>query len=458
VCYSPDLDVWVATGTRGDAMFVAFSRHGNDWALLPTTVFGGNEGRTCAWGRDKFVIGGSAGGGSSGNVAYSYDGQNWQAVAVAGFTFDGVAYSNQQGVWAGVGQFGGLGAVVTSQDGIMWTVPANALQTDYVADVAWSNFDRVWAFVVQGNASDVRFYSTPDLTPGANPTPTIPAVGIPTPQSLVALETGGFLALVGANNEVWGLASGATTWTHAFSLGNAAASMTRGICAFQSTVVAIVFDPAAQKPSVYQFSSSGTGLVAGPVASSGNTYSSNIGSVTSRSSNVVGASFGNGTFTVALSTNATIVSPFAFVAGSLVVYGNLTFVGNAFVSVNQTLFCGPSSVLALVVRGPGAFVVASYGSLSGTFGKVRADDGSSTCYDAVPTYTASTLAVTVSVCPGSNNNAATIGIIVGSVVGGVALAVLIVVGTVIARNRYVANVNLEIRMDEMEHAKMTKPQ
>ncbi len=456
VCYSPDLNVWVATGKRGDLKPFAGSTDGVVWTLSPDdTTLSGNEGRACAWGRDKFVVGGGIG---TVKNAHSFDGVSWAPGNPVGLDiFHGLAYSNQQQLWVGVGEADGVGKYVLSGDGITWGTVLDLVATSYVADVAWSNFDGVWAFVAKGSASgNIEFHFANEVPiPGFVMRAGAPLVSeIPSEQSLVGLEGGGFLALVGSTNQVWSSTKGAV-WSPKSTLGPQSNS-SRGICAWQSTVVAMGFNTAVQTPHDVYTSVDGAATFRSPTTSA-TRVNSNVGAVANRVTNVAGASFVNGSFLVPFQSSATISSPFAFVAESLTVLGNVTFASNAFVTISQTLTCGLSSTLALVVAGPGAFQLASFRSISGTFGSVEASDASGNCYEAVPAYSASSLSVTVSLCGNGPSPGARIGIIVGAVVGGVVLAISVVVVTVVLRNNYVAHANKRIRMESMENARNSTP-
>ena len=448
VCYSPDLDMWVATGLRGDQKRFASSANGFVW-ILSTDTFGGNDGRTCAWGRDKFVVGGGFAGPP--NVAFSFNGATWATALTGtngGFAFHGIAYSNQQMLWVGVGESGAAGQITLSTDGMVWTTPIGLGATRYVADVAWSNFLSTWAFVAK-TGTDAVFFSSPAPLTSINTAAGVIPNTSPSEQALAALDSGGFVCLAGTLNQVWSSSTG-SNWALAGVLGPESTDG-RGICALNAGVVAMGFNLTSLAGNVYV--STNAGRTFGPVFTAGNLVNSNLGSITSRVTNVAGAVFTAGAFLVPAQSSATISSPFAFV-DTITVLGNLTFVGNAFLTVNQSLVCGTSSLLTLLVQGPGTVSVASFRAVSGRFASIVATDAASTCYTTDPVYTATTLTVTVSPCVGGGglSQGAMIGVIVGAAVGGVLLAVAVIVTAVVLRNRYDASANHRIRLQSWEGA------
>jgi hypothetical protein len=453
VCFSPDLDLWIATGIQVNdpTKSIASSSTGQSWSLVvgANNILAGQEGRTCGWGGDKFVVAGLGG-----KFAFSYDGVSWAPGTAASVTaFNGIAYSNQQSIWVAAVLNAGNGGLAVSTNGISnWAIVTTLPQVTpgYMADVVWSVFNNAWVAIGSpggaGPASIFYSSSSPALIAVVE---TIPGAAVA--QSLVALDSGEMLALIGNTNEIWNSPTGAL-WGQKSTF-PPPSTASHGICALGASVVGVGFT-VALTPVVYLAPNAGTVWQVADSSSSAK-YDSTIGSVTARTANIFGATYlGNGTFVVPAGTNSVISTPFAFVSGSLTVFGSITFSPSGFVAINKTLDCGPTSTLNVVVTGPGNFTLASFASLSRRFAAVTTTtQSSSNCYTSAPTYSSTTLSVTVTEVSCGFSTGALVGIIVGAVVGGLLITALIVALTCWLQKRYDRNANIGIRMKASEDLK-----
>jgi len=454
ICFSPDLNLWVATGIRHTDVTksIASSPDGKLWSLVAgaNNVLAGREGRACGWGGDKFLVAGLGG-----KFAFSYDGVSWTPGTTASVTaFNGIAYSNQQSIWVAAVLSDGNGALAVSSDGISnWVVVVTPPQVTpgYMADILWSVLNNAWVAIGSpGGAGPASLFHSSSSPALIGVVETIPGAAVS--RSLVALDSGEVLALIGNTSETWSSPTGAL-WGQK-SVFPPPSTASHGICALGTSVVAVGFTVGGVNPVAYLAPNAGA---VWQVTDSSSTakYDSIIGSVTARTFNVVGATYlGNGTFVVAAGSNSVISSPFAFVSGSLTILGSITFNPSAFVVINKTLDCGPMSVLNVVVTGPGNLTLASFASLSRRFAAVTSTaQSSSICYNSEPTYSSTTLSVTVTEVSCGLSTGALVGIIVGAVVGGVLIAALIVAVTCWLQKRYDRNANIGIRMKASEDLK-----
>jgi hypothetical protein len=453
ICFSPDLNLWVSTGIRLTDLTksVASSRDGKFWSLVAgaNNVLAGQEGRTCGWGDDKFVVAGLGG-----KLAFSYDGISWTGTTASVTAFNGIAYSNQQGIWVAAVLDAGNGGLAVSSDGISnWVVVTTLPQVNpgYMADVVWSVFNNAWVAIGSpsgaGPASVFYSSSSPALIGVVE---TIPGVAVA--QSLVVLDSGEVLALIGNTNETWSSSTGAL-WGQK-SMFPPPSTASHGICALGTSVVGVGFTVGGINPVVYLAPNAGAVWQVVDSSSSAK-YDSIIGSVTARTVNIFGATYvGNGSFVVPAGTNSVISTPFAFVSGSLTVFGSITFSASGFVAINKTLDCGPTSTLNVVVIGPGNLTLASFASLSRRFAAVTTTtQSSSNCYNSEPTYSSTTLSVTVTEVSCGLSTGALVGIIVGAVVGGLLIAAFIIALAYWLQKRYARDANIGIRMKASENLK-----
>ncbi len=452
VCFSPDLNVWVATGLRSvDSSRLAFSRDGIGWTLVLDNALAGNEGRACAWGADKFLAVGD-----NGAFAWSWDGMAWSGGSEPSVRqFNGLAYSNQQRQWVAAVLSSNQAGFVTSANGLSWSAPVTIPGNGYMADVAWSPSFNIWAF--SGTVLGAfQFYN---WNGQSGPLQVSSAVGLmPVSRaistSLIALDGGGFLGLIGNTNEVWSSADG-VSWLSKSALASPS-NASRGICAIGSIVVAMGFSQTAQSPIAVFSSNSGASFAVAD-ATSTNVFNANIGSVASRTFNLVGASFSNGSFVVAVGVTALVSSAFATVPESLSVLGTLQFGSSGFVSINKTLICGNGSAVLLDV-GPGVnstitLLLASFSALSGRFSTVRSTTQSLGCFDTEPLYSATTFSVIVS--PAKCGLPAPA--IIGACIGATFFASVVVVGIVLWMRRRIgrhdAMLNAQIRGRHLDEFK-----
>lgn len=172
--------------------------------------------------------------------------------------------------------------------------------------------------------------------------------------------------------------------------------------------------------------------------------------------------------------NSTVVIPAGSVASSASYAGNLVLDASSTLATQAgvtTTVAGALVIRAgasLVIRGvtgsgsnsnraTSTLVVASAGSITGTFSSVTAvpADSCQTASVSMSSYTATSLSVTVNVagnpCSGGLSQGAIIGIAVGASVGGLLLAAAIVILFVFWRRRQTASANQEIRMKELQH-------
>ncbi|MCL2442640.1 MAG: hypothetical protein FWD13_04150 [Treponema sp.] len=157
--------IGISSITWGDNKFVAtggtimiYSSNGTDWTQVTNntfeddTPFVNNDIQSITYGNGKFVAVGR-----NGNIAYSSDGINWNAVTNSRFGNShiyGVTYGNNMFV-----AVGSNGKAAYSADGISWTAIGNtrfgSSDTDNINDITWGN----GKFVAVGSDGKIVYWS-----------------------------------------------------------------------------------------------------------------------------------------------------------------------------------------------------------------------------------------------------------------------------------------------------------
>jgi len=167
---------FIALGNNKDSSVkMAYSSDGKTWTAVTDSVINDMGLRSIAYGKDKFIVGGS-----EGQMAYSSDGLKWTAVSSSTFSkyagIDAIAYGNNRFVavdssanhnmaystdgvtWTAIGssnyeyvlEFGGgkfitggyTGHLWYSTDGITWTVVENTTTSgggEHIKGIAYGN-------------------------------------------------------------------------------------------------------------------------------------------------------------------------------------------------------------------------------------------------------------------------------------------------------------------------------
>jgi hypothetical protein len=139
VCWSPELDIYVAVAEDGNINRVMTSSDGIDWTSR--TAAASNTWTSVCWSPELSLFVAVAKSGVGNRVMTSSDGITWVSrTSAVDNLWNSVCWSPELGLFAAVGNATTVGLddrIMTSSDGITWTIRGS------VSDVEWTNV--VWA-------------------------------------------------------------------------------------------------------------------------------------------------------------------------------------------------------------------------------------------------------------------------------------------------------------------------
>jgi hypothetical protein len=157
VCWSPELGIFVAVTINGDATYpIMTSNNGKDWYGRTTSNEPPNLWLSICWSKELglFAVVGS------GKVMTSSDGITWTIRTTPyGTTGRGVCWSGELGIFVAVG-IGGTYKVMTSPDGINWTGRTSSNDNNGWYGVCWCKELRLFVAVAQYDTN--RLMTSPD--------------------------------------------------------------------------------------------------------------------------------------------------------------------------------------------------------------------------------------------------------------------------------------------------------
>jgi hypothetical protein len=136
VVWSPELSLFVAVATSGTGNRVMTSIDGTTWIIGVSPQ--DNNWANIIWSPELGLFVAVADGGGSSRIMYSSDGANWNLVSTSSFNnqFRGICWSPELGIFVAT-SITGNNRVITSTDGINWTVGITPVNNDWGA-VCWS--------------------------------------------------------------------------------------------------------------------------------------------------------------------------------------------------------------------------------------------------------------------------------------------------------------------------------
>lgn len=199
IFYSPELNLWGASGSTGSNFF-SYSTNGLNWTISPSNDISFNRGEGIAYSSNdniwvgvgrgtsggngivystnnmqswnkvtsgvslrygytvyysknqrRWVVGGNANTGTD-TLAYSNDGINWVGLGSTIFTTArGVTYSTRQNIWIAVGA--GVNTIAYSYDGITWVGLGTTIFSTSGYAIEYSDALNMWVAVGQGTNS-----------------------------------------------------------------------------------------------------------------------------------------------------------------------------------------------------------------------------------------------------------------------------------------------------------------
>jgi hypothetical protein len=134
VCWSPQLEMFVAVSNSGTSNGVMTSNNGIDWTIRTTN---NNQWQSVCWSPELGIFVAVSNSGTSNRVMTSNNGINWTIrTSIPNNNWRSVCWSPELGIFVAVSDSGTSNRVMTSPDGINWTLRTSIPNNEWIS-VCW---------------------------------------------------------------------------------------------------------------------------------------------------------------------------------------------------------------------------------------------------------------------------------------------------------------------------------